>query len=209
LAVDFRLYLITDRHLTRVPLPEAVQQALRGGVRAVQVREKDLPVQELLALAQGLRNITRKFGARLFINDRVDVAVAVGADGVHLGHKSMPAAAVRKIVGEKMLIGVSTHSLAEAMNAERAGADFITFGPIFVTPSKMKFGAPTGVEALGSVKEHVRIPVLGLGGIVLDNILLVLRAGADGIAMVSAILAADDIQRTAEMMIRRIAEVVK
>jgi len=208
LTVDFRLYLITDRHLTRTPLPEALQQALRGGVRAVQVREKDLPVRELLALARELRSITWEFNARLFINDRVDVAIAVGADGVHLGNKSMPAAAVRKIVGKKMLIGVSTHSLGEAENAERAGADFITFGPIFVTPSKMRYGAPTGVEALGTIKEHVRIPVLGLGGVRPDNILRVLRAGADGIAMISAILAADDIQSAAEMMNQRIAEAV-
>ncbi len=208
-AVDFRLYLITNRHLTRIPFPEAIQQALLGGVRAVQVREKDLPVRELLSLAQELRRITREFNARLFINDRVDVAVAVGADGVHLGHQSMPAEAVRKIVSGKMLIGMSTHSLAEAVKAEKAGADFITFGPIFITPSKMQYGAPTGVEALGTIKEHIRIPVLGLGGIRLDNILQVLRAGADGIAMISAILAADDIQRAAKVMNQRIAEAVE
>jgi thiamine-phosphate pyrophosphorylase len=209
LAVDFRLYLITDRHLTRIPLPEAIQQALLGGVRAVQVREKDLPVRELLALAQELRRMTREIDAKLFINDRVDVAVAVGADGVHLGHQSMPAEAVRKIVGKKMLIGVSTHSLAEAVNAEKAGADFITFGPIFVTPSKMQYGAPVGVEALGTIKEHIRIPVFGLGGIRFDSILQVLQAGADGIATISAILAADDIHKAAELMNQRIAEVVK
>lgn len=209
MAVDFRLYLITNRHLTRIPLPEAIQQALLGGVRAVQVREKDLPVRELLSLAQELRRITREFNARLFINDRVDVAVAVGADGVHLGHQSMPAEAVRKIVSGKMLIGMSTHSLAEAVKAEKAGVDFITFGPIFMTPSKMQYGAPTGVEALGTIKEHIRIPVLGLGGIRLDNILHVLRAGADGIAIISAILAADDIQRAAKVMNQRIAEVVE
>lgn len=209
MAIDFRLYLITDRHLARIPLPEALQQALRGGVRAVQVREKDLPVRELIALARELRNLTWEFDARLFINDRVDVAVAVEADGVHLGHESMPAMAVRKIVGKKMLIGVSTHSLTEAMSAEEAGADFITFGPIFATPSKMQYGAPAGVEAIGTIKEHVRIPVLGLGGVRLDNILPVMRAGADGIAMISAILAADDIQRAAQMVNQRIAGIVK
>jgi thiamine-phosphate pyrophosphorylase len=209
LTVDFRLYLITDRHLTRFPLSEALIQALRGGVRAVQLREKDLPVRALLALAQGLRSITREFDAKLFINDRADVAVAVGADGIHLGNRSMPAVAVRKIVGEKMLIGVSTHSLAEAVNAEKSGADFITFGPVFATPSKMRYGPPTGLAAIGTVKEHVRIPVLGLGGIHVDNIMPVMRAGADGIAMISSILAADDIQRAAEMANRRIVEIVK
>jgi thiamine-phosphate pyrophosphorylase len=95
------------------------------------------------------------------------------------------------------------------VNAEKAGADFITFGPIFMTPSKTRYGAPVGVEALGTIKEHIRIPVFGLGGIRFDNILPVLQAGADGIAMISAILAADDIHRAAELMNQRIAEVVK
>src|SRR5512143_3255944 len=125
-----------------MPLPDAVRLALKGGVRAVQLREKDLPIRELLALALELRMLTGEFGAKLFINDRVDVAVAVEADGVHLGHQSMPPEAVRKIVGRKMLIGVSTHNREEALSAEKNGADFITFGPIFPTPSKMKYGAP-------------------------------------------------------------------
>jgi len=208
-AVDFRLYLITDRKITKMPLPAAVRFALQGGVRAIQVREKDLPVRELLATAQELRRITRESNAKLFINDRVDVAVAVEADGVHLGHQSMPSEAVRKIVGKKMLIGVSTHSLAEAVNAEEAGADFITLGPIFVTPSKMQYGEPLGVEAIRIVKKHIRIPVFGLGGIRNANIAQVMQAGADGIAMISAIIAADDIQRAAELMNRRISEAMK
>jgi thiamine-phosphate pyrophosphorylase len=187
-----------------MPLPDAVQLALKGGVRAVQVREKDLPVRELLALAQEFRRITKEFDARLFINDRVDVAVAVEADGVHLGHESMPAEAVRKIVGRKMLIGVSAHSLAEAVNAEKAGADFITFGPIFVTPSKMQYGAPVGLRALETIKEHIRIPVFGLGGIKSNTLSQVMQAKADGIAMISAVLAADDIEKTAKDIIRQL-----
>src|SRR5512147_2409528 len=118
LFVDFKLYLITDRKQTRMPLPDAVRLALEGGVRAVQLRERDLPIRELLAVAQELRSVTREFGAKLFLNDRVDVAVAVEADGVHLGHQSMPPEAVRTIVGRRMLIGVSTHSIEEARAAE-------------------------------------------------------------------------------------------
>lgn len=208
MAVDFKLYLITDRKITKMPLPAAVRLAIKGGVRAVQVREKDLPVRELLAIAQELRRITRESNAKLFINDRVDVAVAVEADGVHLSHQSMPSEAVRKIVGKKMLVGVSTHSLAEAVNAEETGADFITLGPIFVTPSKMQYGEPLGVESIGIVKKHIRIPVFGLGGIRNANIAQVMQAGADGIAMISAIFAADDIQRAAELTNRRISEAV-
>lgn len=207
--VDFNLYLITDRKVAKMPLPEAVRLALKGGARAVQLREKDLPMRELLALAQELRKITKEFGARLFINDRVDVAVAVNADGVHLGGQSMPLAAVRKIVGSNMLIGISSHTVEEAREAEKGGADFITFGPIFSTPSKEKFGAPVGVEAVRTIKDHVRIPLFGLGGIKSENISQVMQAGADGIAMISAILAADDIQTAAELMNRRIGEAVK
>ncbi|HEX9007522.1 MAG TPA: thiamine phosphate synthase [Bacteroidota bacterium] len=209
MAVDFKLYLITDRKVTKMPLPDAVRLALKGGVRAVQLREKDLPVRELLAIAQELRRITMESNAKLFINDRVDVAVAVEADGVQLGHQSMPPEAVRRVVGQKMLIGVSTHSLAEAANAAEAGADLITLGPIFVTPSKMKYGEPLGVEAIGNVKKHIRIPVFGLGGVTNTNMAQVIQAEADGIAMISAIFAADDIQSAAELINRRINETVK
>jgi thiamine-phosphate pyrophosphorylase len=206
LQVDFTLYLITDRSVTKLPLAEAVRRALAGGVRAVQLREKDLPIRELLALAQELRAVTKEFGARLFINDRVDVAVAVEAEGVHLGRESMPCEAVRRIVGRNMLIGVSTHSLDEAKAAEAGGADFITFGPVFATPSKNKYGAPAGIDALRAVKKEVAIPVFALGGIKLESIPQVRSTGADGVAMISAVLSADDIQKAAEDMDRRIGK---
>lgn len=204
--IDFRLYLITDRNAARLPLPDAVRQALVGGVRAVQLREKDLPVRALLSLAQEMRSITSEYGARLFINDRVDVAVAVEADGVHLGRQGMPASAVRRIVGSRMLIGVSTHSLEEAAEAEEDGADFITFGPVFATPSKMKYGPSKGLYALAEVKRHISVPVFGLGGISAGNIRAVLDAGADGVAMISAILSAEDIKRAASEMNRAIEQ---
>jgi len=205
LPIDFMLYLITDRKQTKLPLPEAVRLALKGGVRAIQIREKDMPVRELLALARELRSLTNQFGAKLFINDRVDVAVAIDADGVHLGHDSMPADAVRKIVGPTMLIGASTHNLDEAKKAEADGADFITFGPVFSTPSKIKYGAPVGVEALQAVKNTIRIPVFGLGGIKREDVSDVLRTGADGIAMISAIISADDVAQAAHNIVREIA----
>jgi thiamine-phosphate pyrophosphorylase len=204
MTLNFNLYLITDRKQTKKPLPEAVRLALQGGVRAIQVREKDLAVRELLALARDLRSLTLEFGAKLFINDRVDVAVAIDADGVHLGHESMPADAARKIVGPKMLIGVSTHNLDEAKKAEADGADFVTFGPIFFTPSKIKYGAPVGIEALRTVKKQIQMPVFGLGGIKIDTISQVLQAGADGIAMISAVLATPDIKQAATDVVSQI-----
>jgi thiamine-phosphate pyrophosphorylase len=201
LAVDFKVYLITDRKQTKVPLPEAVRLALQGGVRTIQLREKDLPIRELLALAQDMRSLTTEYSAKLFINDRVDVAIAVGADGVHLAHQSMPPEAVRRIVGDRMLIGVSTHTIEEAKAAEAGGADFITFGPVFLTPSKAAFGQPVGLECLKDAKKTVKIPLFGLGGIKSGNISQVIDSGADGIAMISDIFGADDIERAAEDVI--------
>jgi thiamine-phosphate pyrophosphorylase len=204
MKLPFKLYLITDRRATKLPLPEAIRQALQGGVRAVQLREKDLPVRELLVLARELRELTREFGSRLFINDRVDVAIGVDADGVHLGHQSMPVEAVRRIVGYRMLIGVSTHTIEEAMDAEKGGADFITFGPVFETPSKVKHGNPVGCDAVSGVKNSISIPLFGLGGIQSGNAGSVLRAGAYGIALISAILRSDNIQKATEDIIRQL-----
>ncbi len=196
--IDFRLYLITDRKQTKQALPEAVRQALEGGVRAIQLREKDLPVRELLSLAEKLRSLTWQSGSRLFINDRADVAVAVEADGVHLGGQSMPPSAVRKIVGDKMMIGASIHSVEEAIKAQSEGADFVTFGPIFKTPFKEKYGMPVGLNELIKAKNTIRIPIFAIGGINSGNIKHIMGSGLFGIAMISAIFAADNIRASAE-----------
>ncbi len=209
LPVDFKLYLITDRKQVKMPLVDAVRLALEGGVRAVQLREKDLPVRELLQLARELRELTKEFGARLFINDRVDVASAVNADGVHLGHESMPVKAVRKVVGNDMLIGVSTHNQQEAKDAEAGGADFITIGPIFETPSKAKLGVPVGVDILIKLKSEINIPFYALGGIKSGNVAQVLCAGATGVAMISAIMASDDIKKASSKVIEAITFIDK
>ena len=209
MPIDFKLYLITDRKQVKMPLPAAVRLALEGGVRAIQLREKDLPIRELLALSQELRTITKEFGARLFINDRVDVAVAVNADGVHLGHESMPVEVVRKIVGKDMLIGVSTHNLAEAKAAEAGGADFITIGPIFDTPSKAKLGVPVGLNILKDLKYELNIPFYALGGVKSGNIAQVFGTGATGVSMISAIMAEEDIKKASSKLIAAIAYIDK
>jgi len=197
----FRLYLITDG--TLMPnLEEACEAALAGGVRAIQLREKDLPVRELLSLAKGLRKLTAGFGARLFINDRVDVALASGADGVHLGVNSIPPGAVRKIAGEKLMIGASTHNIEEARRAERSGADFITFGPVYETPSKMKYGNPVGIKKLSEAARELSIPIFALGGIKRDNMEEALGAGAYGIALISGIFGQKNIKAQAEKFMR-------
>jgi thiamine-phosphate pyrophosphorylase len=192
-SFDGELYVVTDRQLTGGrPLRLVVEAALRGGARAVQLREKDLPPRALYPLALEIRQLTREYGARLLINDRVDVALAVDADGVHLTTTSLPASIARQVLGPGRLIGVSTHTLAEAQTAAEEGADFLVFGPVFFTPSKAPYGQPVGLEALHTVRAVVTAPILAIGGIKLTNVDQVLAAGADGIAVISAIISADD-----------------
>ena len=169
-----------------------MEAALQGGVDAVQLREKDLQGRELLALASRLRDLCRSYGARLLINDRIDVALAVGADGVHLPVNSFAPADARRLLGPQALIGASTHSLDEARAAANGGADFIVFGPVFKTPSKRGFGAPVGLDTLAEVTRTVDIPVLAIGGVAADGVYAVRQRGARGIAVISALLAADD-----------------
>ncbi|MDA8085056.1 MAG: thiamine phosphate synthase [Nitrospiraceae bacterium] len=204
---DFRIYLITDRKIFEGDtdaLLRGVEGALEGGVKAVQLREKDLETRTLLALAYRMRELTARYGARLFINDRADIAVAVSADGVHLGHTGIPVEAARKVCGEKMLIGRSTHSLEEARQAQEAGADFITFGPVFETPSKRPYGEPVGVKLLRDTTERISIPVFAIGGISREKVQEVTEAGASGIALISGILAAGDIKSGTENFVRTI-----
>lgn len=198
--IDFKLYLITDRH--GLPpgrnLVETVAAALQGGVRGVQLREKDLSPRELLPLALELRALTRRFGARLLINDRIDIAQAVEADGVHLAGTSLPTAIARRLLGPAALIGVSTHSLAEVLAAASEGADFVTFGPIYPTASKAAYGPPVGLEALRSACATTTLPIFALGGIKSSHISQLQSAGAAGIALISAIISAADPQAAAE-----------
>jgi thiamine-phosphate pyrophosphorylase len=195
------LYLVTDRHRTGGrPLLSVVEAALRGGVRAVQLREKDLSTRELLALAEPLRRMTRLAGAALIINDRVDVCLTVGADGVHLRSDHLPIPFVRECLGRKRLIGVSCHSLEEVAEAERKGADFSVLGPVLDTPSKRPFGAPIGKEVLERAASSFRLPVYAIGGIRADRIEDIMDTGVRGVAVVSALLEAQNVEEAAREM---------
>ncbi|MEW6001703.1 MAG: thiamine phosphate synthase [Nitrospirota bacterium] len=202
--LDFRLYLITDRKLfaSQDLLFTAVEEALKGGLWAIQLREKDFDLRDLLSIAYGMRELTKDYKAKLFINDRVDIALAVKADGVHLGQKGMPAPAAKKIIQDKMMIGISTHSPDEAMKAEKDGADFITLGPIYQTSSKIKYGEPIGIDTLKKVRAKISIPIFGIGGIKLDKVKEVMKAGADGVALISAIFTSHNIKKTTEEFLR-------
>jgi thiamine-phosphate pyrophosphorylase len=201
-TVDFKLYLITDRRQTQGrALSAVVEQALRGGVRAVQLREKDLSTNELYPLADEFRRITSLYGAKLLINERADIARDVHADGVHLPESGISVETARKIIGPERLIGVSCHSLDSAKSAQRSGADFITFGPVFFTPSKAVYGKHLGLERLAETASVLNIPVFGLGGINESNMLQAMAAGTYGIALISAIMTAEQPQAaTADML---------
>jgi thiamine-phosphate pyrophosphorylase len=190
---EFDLYLVTDRKLTAGrDLAWVIERALEGGVKAVQLREKDLGGRELFLLAEKIKLLCERYGAALLINDRVDVALGVDAAGVQLGVGSLPVAAARELVGENRLIGVSTHSAAEAREGAQAGADFVLFGPVYETPSKAAYGKPQGVARLKEVVEKISLPVYAIGGIKAGNIAEVRGSGAAGVALISAVLSAAD-----------------
>lgn len=208
-AHDIDLMVITDRGKTRGrPLGEVVARACDGGLRWVQLRQKDLPSGRLLSLAEQLREVTAKRDAYLIINERVDVALAVGADGVHLPANGLPPAVARRLVGQGLLIGASTHSLEEAQRAAGGGADYLTFGPLFYTPSKAAYGPPVGLAALQEVVAALgpSVPVLGLGGVKPGNVSEVLSNGARGVALISAVVAASDPAEAARGILREVAE---
>jgi thiamine-phosphate pyrophosphorylase len=189
-SVDFCLYLITDRGQTGGrDLLTVVEEALSGGVRGVQFREKALSTREYFELAREMRGLTARYGARLLINDRVDIARAVGADGVHLPEAGLPLTVARELLGPAQLIGVSCHSLETALHAEQHGADFITFGPVWFTPSKARYGDPVKVASLAGVAHALSIPVFALGGVTRERVPELLATGIRRVALISSILA--------------------
>jgi thiamine-phosphate pyrophosphorylase len=171
-----------------------LERALAAGVKAIQLRERDLTARELLTLAERLKIMTDQAGATLLINDRVDVSLMVGAGGVHLRADHLPIPVVRRLLGPKPLIGISCHRVDEVLQAEKEGADFIVLGPVYETPSKRVFGAPIGVETLRDAKACSSIPIFAIGGIRPDRIPEVLQAGAVGVGVISAILEAPDVE---------------
>lgn len=185
-----KLLLVTDRHATGGrPLADVVARALDAGLPAVQLRDKDLPGRELHALAERLRDATRRAGALLFVNDRVDVARAVDADGVQLGTASLPVDVARALLPGDRLVGASTHAPREIAETT---ADFVLFGPVYDTPSKRGFGEPQGEAQLRAAVAAARVPVLAIGGIDTDRVARVRDAGVHGVAIIRAILAAPD-----------------
>lgn len=182
-----------------------LHDAIHAGLPAVQLRERDLSTRELLLLAQEIRSITAPRAVPLIINDRVDLMMALNLNGVHLRANSLPVSAVRRLAGADRLVGISTHSAAEVREANRDGADYVVFGPIFDTPSKRSFGSPVGLEQLAEVCRLSAVPVFAIGGITPASVSDVRRAGAHGVAVIGAILARDNAAAATREMLAALA----
>jgi thiamine-phosphate pyrophosphorylase len=184
------IYLITDRTLSGLSHSQIIRQAIAAGIRTIQLREKQLSKKELYREALSMRSLTLKHKMTFIVNDYIDIALAADADGVHLGQDDMPIKEARKIMGKEKIIGISTHSLKQAISAVEAGADYIGFGPMFQTSTK-DAGSPKGLKILKEIRKHIKIPIVAIGGIKPENVSSVLEAGADAVAVMSAILKGD------------------
>lgn len=184
------LYLISDRDVACLPHSKIAKAVLAAGVRTIQLREKHLSKKDIYSEAVLIRALTRSHNAAFIINDYIDIALAVDADGVHLGQDDMPMKEARRILGRKKIIGISTHSVKQAVMAEEEGADYIGFGPIFHTTTK-DAGRPKGLKMLEEVSRNVSIPIVAIGGITHETASKSLSSGADALAVGSAILRGD------------------
>jgi len=184
-------YFITDSGLSRAGNVSDVRQAEASGVRIVQYRNKHAETRDMCEEALRLREICRN--AAFLINDRIDIALAADADGVHLGQSDMPYPAARRMLGPEKIIGITVHNLAEALEAEALGADYLGVSPIYQTATKPDAGKPAGIALMEEIRARVRIPLVGIGGINLANAAEVIRAGADGVCAISAVVAKENV----------------
>ena len=204
------LYAIADTlGRSELSFVELTEKILAGGAVLIQLRVKDLPACEYLRIAKKARELTRRCQALLIINDRLDVALAAEADGVHLGQEDLPLHAARKILGEKNTIGISTHDEEQALAAERGGADYIGFGPVFGTGTKETGYTPRGLEQLCKIRSLVRLPIVAIGGITEEHAPEVLAAGASAVAMISDIVLAENVAAKVKQVLEKAAGKVK
>jgi thiamine-phosphate pyrophosphorylase len=203
-----RLYLVTDQSLTMGrPLADVVAQAVQGGVTCVQLREKHLGTRDFLAQALMLKELLAPHGVPLVINDRIDIALACGADGVHLGQSDMPAQVARRLLPEHVFIGWSVESADDVAHSAALPVDYLGVSPVFATPTKTDTKKPWGLNGLHQVRAATPLPLVAIGGIHHGNAVDVLRAGADGLAVVSALCSAEDATQSAREFMRLILEV--
>jgi len=204
LRKKLKLYVITDRRLK--PEVESVREALEGGATSIQLRIKNAPTREMIEIGRKIRELTKEYDVLYFVDDRLDVALATNADGVQLGPEDMPISLAREIA-PNLIIGASVYSLEEALKAEKEGADYLGAGSVFPTPTK-RDAKVIGLEGLKRIVDSVKIPVVAIGGINHENVREVLNTGVDGIAIISAIMGADDVKIATEEMRKIIEEVI-
>jgi len=201
-----RLYLLTDRHQTlHRPLSSVLTEAVDAGVRMVQIREKDLETRDLTSLSRQLFPLIKHQHGTVLLNDRIDLVLALGADGVHLRTDSLPVSVARRLLGTGHLIGVSTHSVEEARVAEAEGADFIVLGPIYDTASKRAYGPPLGIQILQKASRSIHLPIYAIGGITPIRIPHVLSSGAYGVAAISSMLQAPSVRDATRELLARLS----
>lgn len=203
------LYAVTDRSwVGKQNLMEQVESALKGGVTCVQLREKHLDENDFLAEAIEMKELCHKYGVPFIINDNVEIAIKCKADGIHVGQSDMEAGNVRQLVGDDMIIGVSTQTLEQALKAQKAGADYLGVGAVFSTTTKLD-ASDVSHNVLKDICSSVNIPVVAIGGINKDNITKLSGSGVDGVALVSAIFSADDIEEECKTLSNLSKEMVK
>ena len=195
---DLSLYLIADIESAHgIAFLKVVEEAVLGGVTAVQLRVKNRTKQDFLKAAKEMRSLTRFYGLPLIINDNVEIAQSVDAEGLHIGQNDMTVSQARRVLGTYKILGVSTHTVEEALKAEREGADYAGVGTVFPTSSKTDIRGIIGISGLKEIREKVRVPLVGIGGITLSNAASVIETGINGIAVISAIMSSGDPKKTA------------
>ena len=205
--MDWSLYLVTDAPLSLGRSHrQVVEAAIAGGVTVVQYREKGATTRRMVEEAHGLRELCRRRAVPFIVNDRLDVALAVDADGLHVGQDDLPASLARRLIGRGKLLGVSAESPEEAVRAQADGADYVGASPIFATPTKPDAPPPLGIEGLRLIAAAVSIPVVAIGGINRDNAAAMVEAGAAGIAVVSALVSAEDVESAARSLYAVVAK---
>jgi len=200
------LYFITDRNLTKKTIMSDVISAINAGVKIVQYREKDLSTKEMYQEAKAIREITKDKNVILIINDRIDIALAVDADGVHIGQDDMPFEIARKILGEDKIIGLTVHNTDEAILGEKLGANYLGVSPIFATSTKKDAGKPAGIELIKNVKGNVKTPLVAIGGINYENVDEILKTGVSNVAVISAIVTKENVEEECRKFIRKIKD---
>jgi len=208
--MNYDLYIITDQRISHGKSHlEVAEAVLEGGVTVLQFRDKEMEYSEAIEVCQKIHKLTKKKGVPFIVNDRVEIVKAVDADGVHLGQEDMSFSSARKILGKEKIIGISVETVEQALKAVEGGADYLGIGPIYPTATKPDAGKALGIARLKEIRESVNIPIVAIGGINENNLEEVLRAGADGVAVISAVVSAPDITEACRKLKNKIEYIKK